>query len=148
MGSAITKTYARLPEFYGSTFCVNCGVHLPVGKDGEFIWENTKQRVGTRAPTEEMGWEPYVPEPLKDISEMLAKRDGRHRVKRVTVKLEMEGALKDGAELVIDAVEGTELFMNLNMRAGNRKVPQPDGSSKFEGTGELDYSLEIYRRKV
>jgi len=49
MGQTIAETYARQPEFYGSTFCVNCGKHLPVGKDGEFVWEGTLQRVGTRA---------------------------------------------------------------------------------------------------
>lgn len=31
----IAETYARDPNFYGSTFCVNCGKHLPVG---EFKW--------------------------------------------------------------------------------------------------------------
>lgn len=35
MGRAIAETYARDPKYYGSTFCVNCGTHLPVD---EFIW--------------------------------------------------------------------------------------------------------------
>ena len=52
MGSALAETYAREPEFYGSTFCVGCKVHLPVGKDGEFVWldfrgDETAERVGT-----------------------------------------------------------------------------------------------------
>lgn len=35
MGRAIAETYAREPKFYGSTFCVKCNAHLPVG---EFVW--------------------------------------------------------------------------------------------------------------
>lgn len=52
MSLPIAETYARSPEFYGGTFCCGCGVHLPVGKDGEFVWEDTDQRVGTRRPSE------------------------------------------------------------------------------------------------
>jgi hypothetical protein len=61
MSSTIAETYARQPEFYGSTFCVNCGTHLRVGEDGEFVWEGTRQRVGTRGkpPTPEE-WRPVV----------------------------------------------------------------------------------------
>lgn len=41
MGLAIAETYARKPEFYGSTFCCYCGAHFPlVNGDGErqFEW--------------------------------------------------------------------------------------------------------------
>lgn len=48
MAQAIAETYAREPGFYGSTYCVRCGKHLPVGRDGEFIWDDgSGQRVGT-----------------------------------------------------------------------------------------------------
>lgn len=47
MGVAIAETYARNPTFYGSTFCCGCGVHLPVGEQGEFVWDGTNERVGT-----------------------------------------------------------------------------------------------------
>ena len=46
MGQAIAETYARRPSFYGSTYCVACCMHRPVGPDGEFIWEDGS-RVGT-----------------------------------------------------------------------------------------------------
>ena len=38
MGLAIAETYARNPSFYGSTFCVGCRSHCPVGENGEFVW--------------------------------------------------------------------------------------------------------------
>lgn len=47
MGQAIAETYAREPRFYGGTFCCHCGAHLPVGRDGEFVWEPDGSRVGT-----------------------------------------------------------------------------------------------------
>ena len=47
MGQALAETYSRDPSFYGSTFCVTCQTHLPVGKDGEFVWDGTDERVGT-----------------------------------------------------------------------------------------------------
>lgn len=47
MSSAIAETYARNPHYYGSTFCVNCGKHLSVGKHGEFIWVDDGSRVGS-----------------------------------------------------------------------------------------------------
>lgn len=47
MGLAIAQTYARDPRFYGSTYCVNCGMHRPVGEDGEFIWSADGSKVGT-----------------------------------------------------------------------------------------------------
>jgi hypothetical protein len=47
MARAIAETYARDPNFYGSTFCVGCGDHRRVGAVGEFVWEGTNERVGT-----------------------------------------------------------------------------------------------------
>lgn len=47
MSEAIAETYARDPSFYGGTFCCGCGKHYPVGADGEFVWANTDERVGT-----------------------------------------------------------------------------------------------------
>lgn len=47
MGVSIAETYARDPSFYGSTMCVTCNVHLPVGENGEFVWEGTSERVGS-----------------------------------------------------------------------------------------------------
>ena len=46
MGRAIAETYARTPAFYGSTYCVRCRMHRPVGEDGEFEWLDGS-RVGT-----------------------------------------------------------------------------------------------------
>jgi len=47
MGQELAETYAREPHFYGATYCCSCAMHLPVGEDGEFIWEGTDKRVGT-----------------------------------------------------------------------------------------------------
>jgi hypothetical protein len=52
MSRPIAETYAREPGFYGSTMCVNCHKHLPVGASGEFVWVDesgatTTERVGT-----------------------------------------------------------------------------------------------------
>ena len=47
MGVALAETYSRCPTFYGSTFCVACGAHFPVGERGEFVWDGTDQKVGT-----------------------------------------------------------------------------------------------------
>lgn len=48
MGLAIAETYARNPHFYGSTYCVHCAMHRPVGENGEFIWtDGSDQKVGT-----------------------------------------------------------------------------------------------------
>ena len=48
MGEALAETYAREPSFYGGTFCVRCGKHLPVGEDGEFGWDDgTDEKGGT-----------------------------------------------------------------------------------------------------
>lgn len=47
MALPLAETYARQPGFYGGTFCAHCGAHFPVGKDGEFVWDGTDERVGT-----------------------------------------------------------------------------------------------------
>lgn len=41
------ETYARDPKFYSKTFCFSCKAYLPVGPDGEFVWEGTQEKVGT-----------------------------------------------------------------------------------------------------
>lgn len=46
MGQAIAETYARQPSFYGSTYCVTCQMHRPVGAAGEFVWDDGS-KVGT-----------------------------------------------------------------------------------------------------
>ena len=46
MGQAIAETYARQPNYYGSTFCAACGAHFPVGEHGEFTWVDTNEKVG------------------------------------------------------------------------------------------------------
>lgn len=46
MGQAIAETYAREPGFYGSTYCVECSKHLPVGPGGDFYWPDGS-KVGT-----------------------------------------------------------------------------------------------------
>lgn len=47
MHENIAATYARQPDFYGSTHCAHCKKAFPVGVGGEFVWENTDFRVGT-----------------------------------------------------------------------------------------------------
>lgn len=47
MALKIAETYARNPGFYGSTYCVKCQMHRPVGENGEFVWTDTDQKVGT-----------------------------------------------------------------------------------------------------
>jgi hypothetical protein len=44
MGIALAETYARDPEFYDGTFCVNCGAHFPLD---QFVWEGTNEILGT-----------------------------------------------------------------------------------------------------
>lgn len=46
MSGDIAETYARDPHFYGSTYCVSCRMHLPVGAAGEFVWDDGS-KVGT-----------------------------------------------------------------------------------------------------
>lgn len=38
MAIGIAETYARQPDFYGSTYCTTCRMHRPVGEHGEFAW--------------------------------------------------------------------------------------------------------------
>lgn len=47
MSQTIAETYARDPFFYSGTFCCDCGDHFPVGPDGEFVWVDTNEKVGT-----------------------------------------------------------------------------------------------------
>jgi hypothetical protein len=47
MGQDIAETYAREPSFYSGTYCIGCKTHLPVGEDGEFVWDGTLEKVGT-----------------------------------------------------------------------------------------------------
>ena len=51
MALGIAETYARNPQFYGATYCVGCRMHLPVGRNGVFVWDDggadTEERVGT-----------------------------------------------------------------------------------------------------
>ncbi len=47
MSQAFAETYAANPTFYGSTFCVGCKGHFPVGAEGEFTWDGTDEKVGT-----------------------------------------------------------------------------------------------------
>jgi len=52
MPHACARTYAVQPEYYGSTFCCTCRDYFPVGKHGEFIWnDGSRQKVGTRRET-------------------------------------------------------------------------------------------------
>lgn len=44
MGLALCETYARHPGFYGSTYCVGCEMHRPVG---EFRWDEDGAVVGS-----------------------------------------------------------------------------------------------------
>lgn len=47
MGEKLAQTYARDPNFYGATFCVSCKNHFQVGINGEFLWDGTKEKVGS-----------------------------------------------------------------------------------------------------
>jgi hypothetical protein len=176
MGSTLAETYARQPEFYGSTFCCGCGTHLPVGRDGEFVWEGTLQRVGTRAPKPtpenweptvalvpamdenmfpgepplselEEGWKPYVPEPLKDVSALLASyAENKNKLTRATIILEYEGVGIVPATIVLKAEEGTALLCSIDARNG---IAKPEtGPMKLSPTGESDFKLEIHKRKI
>lgn len=48
MPVACAETYAARPEYYGSTFCSHCMGYFPAGADGEFVWDGSDQKVGTR----------------------------------------------------------------------------------------------------
>lgn len=43
MGRPIAETYARQPDFYSGTFCVNCRAHFPLD---QFVWAGTNLQVG------------------------------------------------------------------------------------------------------
>jgi hypothetical protein len=47
MGLPIAETYAREPSFYSGTYCTGCGGHFPVGEEGEFVWVDSDEKVGT-----------------------------------------------------------------------------------------------------
>jgi hypothetical protein len=47
ISKAIAETYARYPSFYTGTFCICCKEHFLVGETGQFVWEGTKEKVGT-----------------------------------------------------------------------------------------------------
>lgn len=47
MPQAIAETYACNPDYYGQTFCCHCGDYFLVGADGEFLWKDTNEKVGT-----------------------------------------------------------------------------------------------------
>jgi hypothetical protein len=44
MSRDLAETYARQPNFYGSTYCVHCQKHLSVK---EFVWAQDNQVVGS-----------------------------------------------------------------------------------------------------
>lgn len=48
MGLKLCETYARDPGFYGGTFCVACGAHYNLLKDGkrQFHWVEDGKGVG------------------------------------------------------------------------------------------------------
>jgi hypothetical protein len=43
MGQALAETYARKPDFYTGTYCVQCKGHFPVGENGEFVWSRPRE---------------------------------------------------------------------------------------------------------
>ena len=47
IGLSIAETYARDPGFYSGTYCCFCQGHFPTGKDGEFVWAGSNEKVGT-----------------------------------------------------------------------------------------------------
>jgi hypothetical protein len=44
MSLPLAETYARDPKFSGATYCVSCGMHLPVTA---FVWDGTNEVVGS-----------------------------------------------------------------------------------------------------
>ncbi len=42
----MAHTIARDPKFYKALFCAHCRAHFRTGKDGEFIWMSSDQKVG------------------------------------------------------------------------------------------------------
>lgn len=72
MSRPIAETYAARPSFYGRTFCVHCGTHLPVGAYGEFVWtdcdpEGEGTLVGTvnMRPEDALGREQMIGRPQR-----------------------------------------------------------------------------------
>lgn len=55
MSQAIAETYARDPGFYGATYCVSCRRHLPVGENGQFVWDGPYDPKTGRYETEKVG---------------------------------------------------------------------------------------------
>lgn len=51
MGVALAETYAKDFRFYGSTYCVTCKKHRPVGEDGEFRWLEANGSLGPKVGT-------------------------------------------------------------------------------------------------
>lgn len=48
MPASCAETYARQPDFYGSTFCCGCRGYFRVGAEGEFRWDDgSGTKVGT-----------------------------------------------------------------------------------------------------
>jgi len=44
MGDVLAETWARDPQFYGSTYCAHCQMHLEVS---QFVWYGTDERLGS-----------------------------------------------------------------------------------------------------
>jgi hypothetical protein len=62
MGAKLSETYARDPDFYSGTFCVQCAAHFSFknddgdeNPDGVFHWDNMPKD----APTAQLGFEVY-----------------------------------------------------------------------------------------
>lgn len=47
MHEKMAATLARDPSFYKALFCARCRGHFKIGAEGEFLWHNSDQRVGT-----------------------------------------------------------------------------------------------------
>lgn len=47
MHEKMAQTLARDPSFYKAFFCIKCRAHFKIGRDGEFLWHNSDQKVGT-----------------------------------------------------------------------------------------------------
>lgn len=46
MHEKMAMTISRDPSFYKALFCAKCKGHFKIGKDGEFLWDKSDQRVG------------------------------------------------------------------------------------------------------
>lgn len=47
----LAETYARVPHYYGRTFCSRCRDYFPVGAQGEFLWIEEDGRLGPKVGT-------------------------------------------------------------------------------------------------